>query len=89
MLVEDLAWSVSVGKQTDLVMLDFVQMQSTKSITPSSFGSSTNMESDSLRGNTLSWICAFLGDRSQTVHISLIVMSPESVPVSSGADPAS
>ncbi|MEW8546483.1 MAG: reverse transcriptase family protein, partial [Candidatus Thiodiazotropha sp.] len=78
MLVEDLARGASVGKQTDLILLDFSKafdkVNHSKLI--------WKLHQYGIRSNVLSWICAFLGDRSQQV----VVGGEESgsVPVTSG-----
>ena len=78
MLVEDLAWSLSAGKQTDLILLDFSmafdKVNHSKLL--------WELHKYGIRGNALNWIRAFLGNRSQTV-----VLDGEesgSVPVTSG-----
>ena len=57
MLAEDLARGVSVGKQTDLVLLNFSSRHLIMSITPSSFGSSTSTGSEAIHcpGAVPSW----------------------------------
>ena len=78
MLVEDLARSVSQGKQTDLILLDF-----SKAFDKVNHAKLLWMlHQYGIRGNALAWIRAFLGNRSQTV-----VLDGEesgSVPVTSG-----
>ena len=65
MLFEDLARNMSVGKQTDLILLDFSKafdkVNHSKLI--------WKLHQYWIRGNALSWIQAFLGNRSQTVVI--------------------
>ena len=65
MLFEDLARNTSVGKQTDLILLDFSKafdkVNHSKLI--------WKLHQYGIRGNALSWIQAFLGNRSQTVII--------------------
>ena len=78
MLFEDLARNTSVGKQTDLILLDFSKafdkVNHSKLI--------WKLHQYGIRGNALSWIQAFLGNRSQTVVIE--GEESGSVPVSSG-----
>ena len=65
MLFEDLARNTSAGKQTDLILLDFSKafdkVNHSKLI--------WKLHQYGIRGNALSWIRAFLGNRSQTVLI--------------------
>ena len=65
MLFEDLARNTSVGKQTDLILLDFLKafdkVNHSKLI--------WKLHQYGIRGNALSWIRAFLDNRSQTVII--------------------
>ena len=78
MLVEDLARSVSQGKQTDLILLDFSKAFDKVNHAKLLW----KLHQYGLRGNALAWIRAFLGNRSQTV-----VLDGEesgSVPVTSG-----
>ena len=78
MLFEDLAKNTSAGKQTDLILLDFSKAFDKVSHSKLLW----KLHQYGIRGNTLSWIRAFLGDRSQTV-----VLEGEesgSVPVTSG-----
>ena len=78
MLFEDLARNTSVGKQTDLILLDFSKafdkVNHSKLI--------WKLHQYGIRGNALSWIQAFLGNRSQTVVIE--GEESGSVPLSSG-----
>ena len=78
MLFEDLARNTSVGKQTDLILLDFSKafdkVNHTKLI--------WKLHQYGIRGNALSWIRAFLCNRLQTVVIE--GEESGSVPVSSG-----
>ena len=77
MLFEDLARNTSVGKQTDLILLDFSKafdkVNHSKLI--------WKLHQYGIRGNALSWIRAFLGNRLQTVVIE--GEESGSVPVSS------
>ena len=77
MLFEDLARNTSVGKQTDLILLDFSKafdkVNHSKLI--------WKLHQYGIRGIALSWTRAFLGNRSQTVVIE--VEESGSVPVSS------
>ena len=78
MLFEDLARNASAGKQTDLVQLDFSKASDKVSHSKLLW----KLHQYRIRGNALSWIRAFLGNRSQTV-----VLEGEesgSVPVTSG-----
>ena len=78
MLFEDLARNTSVGKQTDLTLLDF-----SKAFDKVNHSKLTwKLHQYGIRGNALSWIRAFLGNRSQTVVIE--GKESGSVPVSSG-----
>ena len=78
MLVEDLARNAGFGKQTDLFLLDFSKafdkVNHSKLI--------WRLHNYGIRSNVLSWIRAFVGDRSQRV----VVGGEESysVPVTSG-----
>ena len=78
MLFEDLAKNTSAGKQTDLILLDFSKAFDKVNHSKLLW----KLHQYGIRGNALSWIRAFLGDRSQTV-----VLEGEesgSVPVTSG-----
>ena len=78
MLFEDLARNASAGKQTDLVLLDFSKAFDKVNHSKLLW----KLHQYGIRGNALSWIRAFLGNRSQTV-----VLEGEesgSVPVTSG-----
>ena len=62
MLFEDLARNTSAGKQTYLILQDFLKaFEKSKLI--------WKLHQYGIRGNSLSWIRAFLGNRSQTVVI--------------------
>ena len=78
MLFEDLARNTSAGKQTDLILLDFSKafdkVNHSKLI--------WKLHQYGIRGNALSWIRAFLGNRSKSVVIEGEAL--ESVLVSSG-----
>ena len=78
MLVEDLAWNASKGKQTDLILLDFSKALDKVSHSKLIW----KLHNYGIRSNVLNWIGAFLGDWSQRV----VVASEESdsVPVTSG-----
>ena len=78
MLFEDLARNTSVGKQTDLILLDFSKAFDKVSHSKLIW----KLHQYGIRGNALSWIRAFLGNRSQTVVIE--GEESGSVPVSSG-----
>ena len=77
-LVEELACNTSQGRQTDLLLLDFSK----------AFDRVNHMEllhklhQHGVRGNTLSWIKAFLTGRSQTVVLE--GESSSEIPVNSG-----
>ena len=77
-LFEDLLRNTSAGKQTDLILLDFLKafdkVNHSKLI--------WKLHQYGIRGNALSWIRAFLDNRSQTVVIE--GEESGSVPVSSG-----
>ena len=78
MLFEDLARNTSAGKQTDLILLDFSKAFDKVNHSKLLW----KLHQYGIRGTALSWIRAFLGNRSQTV-----VLEGEesgSVPVSSG-----
>ena len=78
MLFEDLARSISAGKQTDLILLDFSKAFDKVNHSKLLW----KLHQYGIRGTALSWIRAFLGNRSQTV-----VLEGEksgSVPVTSG-----
>ena len=78
MLFENLAKNTSAGKQTDLILLDFSKAFDKVSHSKLLW----KLHQYGIRGNALSWIRAFLGDRSPTV-----VFEGEesgSVPVTSG-----
>ena len=78
MLFEDLAKNTSAGKQTDLILLDFSKAFDKVSHSKLLW----KLHQYGIRGNALSWIRAFLGNRSQTV-----VLEGEesgSVPMTSG-----
>ena len=78
MLIEDLARSASVGKQTDIILLDF----------PKAFDKVNHskllwkLHQYGIRGHVLDWVRAFLGSRSQRVVID--GEESESIPVTSG-----
>ena len=76
MLFEDLAKNMSAGKQTDLILLDFSKAFDKVSHSKLLW----KLHQYGIRGNALSWIRAFLGDRSQTV----VLEESGSVPVTSG-----
>ena len=78
MLVEDLARNVSKGKQIDLILLDFSKAFDKVNHSKLLW----KLHQYGIRGNALAWICAFLGNRSQTVVID--GEESESVPVTSG-----
>ena len=65
MLVEDLARNAGLGKQTDLILLDFSKafekVNHSKLI--------WKLHNYGIRSNVLNWIVAFLGDRAQKVVV--------------------
>ena len=65
MLVEDLARNAGLGKQTDLILLDFSKafdkVNHSKLI--------WKQHNYGIRSNVLNWIVAFLGDRAQKVVV--------------------
>ena len=78
MLFQDLARNTSAGKQTDLILLDF-----SKAFDKANHSKFIwKLHHYGIRGNALSWIRAFLGNRSQTVVIESEELG--SVQVSSG-----
>ena len=78
MLIEDLAGNASVGKRTDIILLDF----------SGAFGGVGRsgllwrLRQYGIRGHVLNWVRAFLGSRSQRVVIE--GEGSESIPVTSG-----
>ena len=78
MLFEDLSRNTSAGKQTDLILLDFLKVFDKVNHSKLIW----KLHQYGIRGNALSWIRAFLDNRLQTV----IIEGEESgsVPVSSG-----
>ena len=78
MLVEDLARKASMGKQTDLILLDFSKafdkVNHSKLI--------LKLHKYKIQGNVLGWVRTFLGDRSQRVVVEGEESS--SAPVTSG-----
>ena len=78
MLIEDLARSASVGKQTDIILLDFSKafdkVNQSKLL--------WKLHQYGIRGHVLDWVRAFLGSRSQRVVID--GEESESIPVTSG-----
>ena len=78
MLFEHLARNTSAGKQTDLILLDFSKAFDKVNHSKLLW----KLHQYGIRGNALSWILAFLGNRSQTVVLE--GEESESVPVTSG-----
>ena len=78
MLFEYLARNTSAGKQTDLILLDFSKAFDKVNHSKLLW----KLHQYGIRGNALSWILAFLGNRSQTVVLD--GEESESVPVTSG-----
>ena len=63
MLIEELARNVSVGKQTDLVLLDFSKVFDKVNQSKLLW----KLQQYEIRGHALGWIRAFLGNRYQSV----------------------
>ena len=65
LIIEDLARNAGLGKQTDLILLDFSKafdkVNHSKLI--------RKLHNCGIRSNVLSWIRAFLGDRTQQVVV--------------------
>ena len=80
MSFEDLARNTSAGKQTDLILLDFSKAFDKVNHSKLLW----KLHQYGIRGTALSWIRAFLGNRSQTVVLKLEGEESESVPVTSG-----
>ncbi|MEW8546320.1 MAG: reverse transcriptase family protein, partial [Candidatus Thiodiazotropha sp.] len=78
MLIEDLARNASVGKQTDIILLDFSKAFDKVNHSKLLW----KLHSYGIRGQVLSWIKAFLGNRSQRVVID--GEESDSIPVTSG-----
>ena len=78
MLVEDLSRNAGLGKQTDLILLDFSKAFDKVNLSKLIW----KLHNYGIRSNVLKWIGAFLGDRAQKV----VVRGEESdtVPVTSG-----
>ena len=78
MLVDELAKNMQMGKQTDLILLDFSKafdkVAHEKLL--------LKLHQYGIRGDTLNWIKDFLDNRKQTVVINGI--NSDEVPVSSG-----
>ena len=65
MLVEDLIWNACAGKQTHLILLDF-----SKAFDKVSHSNLIlKLHQYEIRGKALNWIHAFLGNRSQGLHL--------------------
>ena len=83
MLIEDLARNASVGKQTDIILLDFSmafdKVNHSKLL--------WKLHQYGIRGHVLNWVRAFLGSRSQRVVIE--GEESESIPVTSGVSQGS
>ena len=65
MLFEDLSRNTSAGKQTDLILLDFLKAFDKANHSKLIW----KLHQYGIRGNALTWIRAFLDNRSQTVII--------------------
>ena len=78
MLIEDLARNASVGKQTDIILLDFSKAFDKVNHSKLLW----KLHQYSIRGGELDWIRAFLGSRSQQVVIDW--EESESIPVTPG-----
>ena len=78
MLIEDLARNASVGKQTDIILLDFSKAFDKVNHSKLLW----KLHQYGIRGHVLNWVRAFLGSRSQRVVIE--GEESESIPVTSG-----
>ena len=78
MLIEDLARSASLGKQTNIILLDFSKAFDKVNHSKLLW----KLHQYGIRGQVLNWVRAFLGSRSQRVVID--GEESESVPVTSG-----
>ena len=78
MLIEDHARSASVGKQTDIILLDFSKAFDKVNHSKLLW----KLHQYGIRGQVLSWVRAFLGSRSQQEVIE--GEESESIPVTSG-----
>ena len=78
MLIEDLARNASVGKQTDIILLDFSKAFDKVNHSKLLW----KLHQYGFRGHVLNWVRAFLGSRSQRVVIE--GEESESIPVTSG-----
>ena len=78
MLIEDLTRSASVGKQTDIILLDFSKAFDKVNHSKLLW----KLHQYGIRGQVLSWVRAFLGSRSQQVVID--GEESDSIPVTSG-----
>ena len=78
MLIEDLARNASVGKQTDIILLDFSKAFDKVNHSKLLW----KLHQYGIRGHVLNWVRAFLGSRSQRVVIK--GEESESIPVTSG-----
>ena len=78
MLVDELSKNMQMGKQTDLILLDF-----SKAFDKVAHGKLLqNLHFYGIRGDTLKWIKGFLDNRKQSVVINGIIS--DSISVSSG-----
>ena len=80
MLVEDLARNAGLGKQTDLILLDFSRAFDKVNHSELIW----KLHKYGIRSNVLGWICAFLGDSTQQVVVG--GEESDSVPVTSGQE---
>ena len=78
MLIEDLARGASVGKQTDIILLDFSKAFDKVNHSKLLW----KLHQYGIRGHVLDWVGAFLGSRSQPVVFD--GEESESIPVTSG-----
>ena len=78
MMIEDLARNASAGNQTDVILLDFSKAFDKVSHSKLLW----KLHQYGIRGKVLSWIQAFLGNRSQQVVID--GEESDSIPVNSG-----
>ena len=77
MLIEDLARGASVGKQTDIILLDFSKAFDKVNHSKRLW----KLHQYGIRGHVLDWVRAFLGSRSQRIVIDW--EESESIPVTS------
>ena len=78
MMIDDLARNATAGKQTDVILLDFSKAFDKVNHSKLLW----KLHQYGIRGNVLSWIQAFLGNRSQWMVID--GEESDSIPVNSG-----